>query len=169
MFTLKITLTKKSSGESALACTRPDGSVTWQRHSHAFFPLHDLTHYAVETTLGLRHGFFGLLAAGWEIGDFGHRRIPAHAQHDAMLAETIVGLLDQERGTGVIPDANGFNEALRLALDGLGVKSDVRLTDQELSAVRIRFLELAGLWSRTPPGGRVELEFDQGVTSDETH
>lgn len=166
MGTLKITLTKKSSGESALACSRADGSVTWQKHTHAFFPLHDLTHYAVETTLGLRHGFFGLLADGWEIGDFGHRTIPDHARRDAMLAETLTGMLDQERGTGVILEADDFNEGLRSSLEGLGVDSSVRLTDRQLDAIRVRFLELASLWGRTPAGGRVELEFAQGGEND---
>ena len=33
--------------------------------------LHDLIHYVVETTLGYREAFFGLLAAGWDIQDFG--------------------------------------------------------------------------------------------------
>lgn len=162
MGTMKITLTKKSSGESAIACARPDGSVTWQRHSHAFFPLHDLTHFAVETTLDLRHGFFGLLAAGWEIGDFGHRKIPEDARHDAMLAEAIAGMLDQERATGIIPEADDFNEGLLAVMESLGIKSDLRLTDKQLDAIRGRFLELAALWGRTPAGGRVELEFEQG-------
>lgn len=35
------------------------------------FPPHDLTHYTVETTFGYRHGFFGLIAGGWDISDFG--------------------------------------------------------------------------------------------------
>ncbi len=159
MGNLKITMTKKSSGESAIACVREDGSVTWQRHSHAFFPLHDLTHFAVETTLGLKHGFFGLLADGWDIGDFGRRKIPEHARHDALLAETLTGLLDQERGTGVVPDVEGFNQALESALEGVKLESDRRLSKRELDQIRARFLELAGLWARTPAGGRVELEF----------
>lgn len=34
-----------------------------------FFPLHDLAHYALETVLSATHGFYGLVAAGWEIDD----------------------------------------------------------------------------------------------------
>lgn len=53
-----------------LRCVRADGSATWQkqesRHA-AFFALHDLTHFAVESTLGFQRGFFGLIAQGWEI------------------------------------------------------------------------------------------------------
>src|SRR2546430_9090725 len=52
---LLIRIKKKSDGSAALSCLRADGSVTWQRQNGQqgrFFPLHDLTHYAVETVLG---------------------------------------------------------------------------------------------------------------------
>ena len=52
---LLIRIKKKTDGAAALSCIRPDGTTTWQRQDGrlgAFFPLHDLTHYAVETVLG---------------------------------------------------------------------------------------------------------------------
>ena len=55
-----------------LKCIRADGTTTWQKQSErhaAFFSLHDLTHFAVETTLGLKRAFFGLIAEGWDIED----------------------------------------------------------------------------------------------------
>ena len=60
---LVIRIKKKTDGSAALSCTRADGSVTWQRQDGKlglFFPLHDLTHYAVETTLGFSRAFYGL-------------------------------------------------------------------------------------------------------------
>ena len=83
---LTIRIKKQSDGSAALSCTRPDGSVTWQRQegTHGrFFPLHDLTHYAVETVLGYQNGFYGMVARGWNMTDFGapwpRGRIPADA------------------------------------------------------------------------------------------
>ena len=38
-----------------LRCVRADGSATWQKQTDrhaAYFALHDLTHFAVETELG---------------------------------------------------------------------------------------------------------------------
>jgi hypothetical protein len=67
---LLIQITKRSDGGGLLRCVRADGSVTWQKQEsrHAgFFALHDLTHFAVESTLGFQRGFFGLIAEGWEI------------------------------------------------------------------------------------------------------
>jgi hypothetical protein len=37
--------------------------------ARCFLCLHDLTHFAVESVHGLRHGFFGLVADGWDIAD----------------------------------------------------------------------------------------------------
>ena len=57
-----------------LRCVRADGSLTWQKQTDrhaAFFALHDLTHFAVETTLGYARGFFGLIAEGWDFEDTG--------------------------------------------------------------------------------------------------
>ena len=71
---LFIRIKKKSDGSAALSCLRSDGSVTWQRQDGAlgrFFPLHDLTHYAVESELGHSRGFYGLVAGGWNLTDFG--------------------------------------------------------------------------------------------------
>src|SRR5438309_3304320 len=72
---LLIRIKKKSDGSAALSCLRADGSVTWQRQTGQqgrFFPLHDLTHYAVETVLGYARGFYGLVAEGWDLTDFGN-------------------------------------------------------------------------------------------------
>src|SRR5688572_10933786 len=71
--TLLIRLKKDADGGAVLSATRSDGSVTWQRQTPqqaAFFVRHDLTHYAVETVLAHRRGFYGLIADGWTFDDF---------------------------------------------------------------------------------------------------
>src|SRR4051794_34737241 len=65
-----IEFAKRKDGNTVLRCIRDDASVTWQRNDnqHArFFPLHDLTHYSVESELSFAQGFFGLVASGWNI------------------------------------------------------------------------------------------------------
>ena len=74
---LKIEIVKRPDGAGVLRCTRADGSVSWQKQAKhgAHFALHDLTHYAVETTLGCRQGFFGLVSQGWEFNEHAPRRL----------------------------------------------------------------------------------------------
>ena len=61
---LQVRLKRLTDGSAALSCARADGSLIWQRQSGSrgvVFPAHDLTHFAVESTLGYAQGFFGLL------------------------------------------------------------------------------------------------------------
>ena len=67
---MQITLEKRKDGSVVLRLKRNDGTSDWQKQqgpNAAFFPLHDLTHYAVETELGIGDAFYGLVAAGWTI------------------------------------------------------------------------------------------------------
>ncbi len=158
MPTLTIRLAKKPDGTSVLACTRPDGSQTRQRHRHAFFPLHDLAHYAAETTLELNRGFYGLLAEGWNVTDFGTRPLPDDAA-EAALAEAIAGLLDGERATGTAPKADDFNAMLKAVLEQMGHAHDRLITAEELRAIRHRLAALSGRWTQLEAGGEMELAF----------
>src|SRR5215472_15305206 len=111
-FVLQIDIAKHADGSSALRCTRADGSVTWQkqntRHA-AHFALHDLTHYAVETTLGYRSGFFGLVAQGWDAEDTTGKGARGSLPAEAGEVEQIVGLFDSERACGTLWTLEEFN------------------------------------------------------------
>jgi len=160
---LTIRIKKNADGSAALTCTRADGSVTWQRQQGVqgqFFPLHDLTHYAVETVLGHRRGFYGLVASGWDISDFGapwpKGRIPA----DADPSELLVGFLDTERASGTRWAASDFNDktAMYYGEHYPGITPPT-ISDDELALVRKRRAELFAEWDGVPPGGAIELTF----------
>ena len=160
---LTIRIKKHRDGTAALTCTRTDGTATWQRQRGAqarFFPRHDLTHYAVETVLGHRRGFYGLVAEGWDLEDFGapwpRGRIPA----DAEPAELIVGFLDLERAGGVEWSAADLNDKLVAFRGAHGPFADARVTDAELAAVRARMRALFARWDAVPPGESLELPFE---------
>jgi hypothetical protein len=161
---LLIRIKKKNDGSAALSCTRPDHSVTWQRQDGqlgAFFPFHDLTHYAVETTLGFREAFYGLLADGWNLTDFGQRAVNL-MPGDALLAELIVGYFDLERATGLLDGAVEMNEKIRsyFADKRLPVPS-FRITDEQIVQIRARRAELFAQWKTVPEGEAIELAFDR--------
>jgi hypothetical protein len=69
--TVQIEIAKRADGAGALSCRRDNDSVTWQKQAKhaAHFALPDLAHFAVETTLSCRSGFFGLIADGPDIED----------------------------------------------------------------------------------------------------
>jgi hypothetical protein len=62
-----VRVTRGRDGKDRLSVDRPDRSSTWQLRPPGFGVAHDLTHLAVENVLGLADGFYGLLAAGWDL------------------------------------------------------------------------------------------------------
>lgn len=147
---LKIEFSKHSDGAVTLRCTREDGSVTWQKQTRhaAYFALHDLTHYAVEKTLGYRCGFFGLVAEGWDLDDTTGKGARGPLPAEAIEVERIVGIFDQERGSGALWTLEEFNEFAPRAL-----------TEGEIQSIRTLRGELFKRWFAIEPGGKLELAF----------
>jgi hypothetical protein len=157
---LRVQLAKRPDGGAVFRCLRADGSVTWQRHDGAramFFPFHDLTHLAVESTLGFRAGFYGLIADGWDIDDTGGKGRRGRLPPEAVLVEHVVGLLDRERVGGAAP-LTAAEFSAQLATAGL---PDPGLTDAQLAATRARIDALHDEWAALPPGATLELPFDR--------
>src|SRR5258708_34396707 len=101
---LTIKLTKREGGRHVTTCVRADGSVSSQRFTEAnarFFVHHDLTHYAVETALGHARGFYGLVADGWNLADFGAPWPRGRLPQDMDLSENIVRSEERRVGKGV--------------------------------------------------------------------
>ena len=149
---LRIEISKRSDGAGVLRCTREDGSVTWQKQvKHgAHFALHDLTHYAVETALGYRRGFFGLIAEGWDVEDTTGKGARGPLPGEAGEVEQIVGLFDSERGSGTLWTAEEFNQF-----------SPRVLTKAEVLRVRALRGALFRQWSEVASGQKLELKFGQ--------
>jgi hypothetical protein len=145
-------------GASTLACLRDDGSRTWAR-LHRFFPEHDLTHCAVESVLGFDQAFFGLVDSGWQLDDFTLPALRSRLPDEAILAETIVGLLDVERGTGHVMSGDEFNAALGDSLRAQRARSERRITNDELDAIRRLRGQLMAQWGTIAPGDTLEVRF----------
>jgi len=151
---LLIRIKKKSDGSAALSCLRADGSVTWQRQNGQqgrFFPLHDLTHYAVETVLGHTRGFYGLVAEGWDLKDFGKPWPRGPLPPEALVSEFIVGFLDRERGAGVEWSAAELGGAAATYFVQHGLDAPC-ITDHDLRQLRDKRRELFAQWAALPAG-----------------
>lgn len=151
---LRIEIAKRLDGAGVLSCTRGNGSITWQKQARhaAHFALHDLTHYAVETALGYRHAFFGLIADGWEIEETTGQTERGELPAEALEAEKIVGLFDAERASGTFWSVEEFNRF-----------APRKLSESEIQRVRSVRAELFSEWAATPAGQKLELVFDTAV------
>jgi hypothetical protein len=159
---LSIKITKRTDGSTVLKCVRADGTETWQKQQGlhaAFFARHDLTHFVVETELGVRTAFFGLIADGWTIEQTGQRGVGTKVHPDAIFVENVVGTLDSERASGSRWTADEFNEnTARFAANG-GRPVPRKVTDDELARIRQRRAELFSAWAALPAGETLELTF----------
>jgi hypothetical protein len=153
-----IEMKKSGDGAPALACVRADGSRTWAR-LHPFFPVHDLTHYAVESVLGFREAFFGLVASGWGLDDFTRPGAAARIPNEGRWAESLVGLLDLERASGRAWPASEINEALAASLAGQGAAAFRPIREDELAKIRVLRDRLRREWEGLHPGGTLTIPF----------
>ena len=156
--TLTIRLKKTPDAPPVLTGVRADGSATWQ-HSHVAFPVHDLVHYCVESTLGFRDAFFGLVAQGWQFEDFGNGWPKGPLPAEAVSAEAIVGevwraFLSREPLT-----AAELNERVAAHRAERGLPAVRAVTDAELTTIHERLGQLAMQWRALKPGGTMELSF----------
>ena len=159
---MQIQFKKRADGNAVLRCLRDDGSMTWQRQvdQHAaFFPLHDLTHYAVETELGFQRGFYGLIADGWDIEETTGKTARGPLPEEAIEVEYLVSAFSAERAGGAIASAAEFNQLAATFASAKGMASPRQLSEDDLARVRSRFDGLAAKWRSLPADATLELVF----------
>jgi hypothetical protein len=157
-----IRIKKGKDGPTSLSCARADGTVTWQRQEGkqaAFFPKHDLTHCAVESVLGQRQGFYGLVAAGWDFSDFGTPWPRGKIPVEANVSEMIVGFFDFERQSGETSTARELNRKITEYCAEHGLPPRRELTEEDLTRIRERRAELFAKWDAVQPGEALEIPF----------
>jgi hypothetical protein len=159
---LILQFTKRTDGGALLRCVRDDGSVTWQKQQGdraSFFPLHDLTHYAVETELSFGRGFYGLIAAGWDIEETTGKTARGPLPDEAIEVEYVVSALAAERASGAVSTAEEFNQLAGTFASAKGLSQPRPLTEADLTRVRSCIDELFLRWRTLAPGDTLELAF----------
>ena len=157
-----IEFAKRKDGNTVLRCIRDDGSSTWQRNDDqraGFFPLHDLTHYAVETELGFQRGFYGLIAEGWDIAETTGKTPRGALPNETLEVEYLVSAFSAERASGDAATADEFNQLAATFARAKEMPEPRRLSHEELTRVRAAFTELATKWRALPAGETLRLTF----------
>jgi len=164
---LAIRLKRHADGSASITLTRGDGTVTWQRQSGSLalvFPSHDLTHYAVEQTMGYGSAFYGLVADGWDIPDFGTPWPRGPIPDEAREAEMVVGLFDgmrRDRGDWSAATLNTLLAELVASSKYAHSLVPRRLSDEDVARVRARRDALLDQWAATAQGSSLELTFSR--------
>jgi hypothetical protein len=145
-----------------ITCIRSDGSFTGAV-IHPGIELHDMIHYAVETTLEFKQAFYGLLNKGYQIEDFEAPRhlrqtslIPANLPLESIQTEFLVNQLMIEAVQGTIYN---FIEIFKKALEVNNLAFPDRLNESSLQDIRNLIQTLKDQWSDLAEGKSMELIF----------
>ena len=154
---------KRRDADALLVLVREDGATTTHAIGPAtgYGPVHDLSHYVIESTLGFSEGFLGLVAAGWDIGDFEVKGTSHRLPLEAMLAECAAGELSRQAMMWQYSSGEDFTWAVRTVLDSskLDASAFPEISDEMFDGMRSRLLELRARWNEVPLGGTLELSF----------
>ena len=156
---MQVNLKKISAETASLHCRRSDGTETWSR-VHPFYPTHDLSHFAVETALGLRQGFFGLVAGGWELADFIQKSVAARLPTEAFWTECAVGVTEL-LGVTATPSLAEWTSALAQSVAGQQLPPFRTVTAGEYARMNALRADLLRMWAVLPAGGTLTLEFTE--------
>lgn len=148
-----IRITRGKNKPNTLTCVRDDGSSTW--HPTApFFAYHDLIHYAVETTLGYKEAFYGLVAQGRDLDSFGTKDgVKDVYTVEEGWAETIVSLLQWP----MLSDAEFFEMLESHCTEHNCPVPPV--TIEQRAQIRAQVRDLHQRWEQVPEGEALELTF----------
>jgi hypothetical protein len=160
-----IRITKGRDGPNILTCVRENGSSTWAKVQD-YFPVHDMTHFVVETTLGIPNAFYSLVRDGWDLSEFTVKGNAAKLPPQANLVEALVGRLQRELMPGTEFTAESYNVEVDAVLEGIGHAERRHVTDAELGEMRARLRELMSQWKALEPGGSIELSFPAAVQTE---
>jgi hypothetical protein len=163
--TLTFRIKKRPDTSAMLVLVREDGSSTAGPIGppEGYGPVHDLAHYVVEQTLGLSEGFLGLVASGWEIGDFEVKGAAKRLPGEAVFAESAAGELSRQAMMWQWSTAEDYAWALGAYMRQARPEYTVpAITQETFDGMRAELLELRRRWNELAPGETLELGFSAG-------
>lgn len=163
---MQVTFVRRPDAPDRIYVTRDDGSETsWSFPSYGDGLPHDLVHLVLERRLGLRHGFWGRVAAGVDVS-----RINAMANHeggkdkyagfgedlgDLLLAEALAGA---PWGMAELPEAELLATILA-NIAAMGAPTPADLTLPTIAELRRELAETRRQWQAQAPAGALRLAF----------
>jgi hypothetical protein len=110
--------------------------------------------------LRLEEGFFGLVASGWDVTDFGSPWPRGGLPPQANVTELIVSFFDLERAGGDRTTAEEINRKVAEYCAEKELPAQVPITEEHVAEVRRKRAEVFAKWESIPPGDAIELPFD---------
>lgn len=168
---MQIRITKGRT-EDHIAVRRSDGSEVATRFPKKGPIPHDAVHLAVERTLGLEQGFWGMVASGRHPEDIaGLAKAAGHASASrgttpdrsfvqAIQAERAVEAFEADHWAGGAGDPAGIRHMTDAGC-GQSQVPRLQMDDAEVAAIRAELADFARRWSSLPEGGSIEMTWPE--------
>jgi hypothetical protein len=124
-----------------------------------FLVLHDLSHFAIETSLGFTNAFWGLIKSGINPSVFENKtmRDQLFISDEAWYAECLANLFLIEYTQGEFSDFNStFDASMRSVYPKI---KKLELTTDELNTIRILYKKLIEEWKTMENDNKMIIEF----------
>lgn len=154
---MKIQFQKKDN-QHVISYIRGDHSNYWFI-ANDFLVLHDLSHFAIEKTLGYQHAFWGLIKSGIHPPDFedSEKRKQLMLSNEAWYAECMANLFLMELTQGEFYD---FNDVFSSSLSTTNPEIIVVSFESEvINKIRKFYKQLVIQWQNTIEGESLILDF----------
>ncbi len=151
-------LTKNIGKPNIIKYIRDNGSITWM-YGDDFFIRHDLSHFALEKTLGFTTAFNGMINAGMDIKDFDNKekRAMLTVTAEAYYAENMANLFLMEQLQGTLENFNTIQQST-FQSQQLNVPV-LTIPDDKLKQIRVYLAQLLQHWKDLPSGETMKLIF----------
>lgn len=155
---MQIHFKKQKNKLPTLHLTRMDGSETWTVFKHNLIQ-HDLVHFAAETILKWKNGFYDLVAKDANIEDFAktNREERPDLAVASIQMEYIVNLLETEIYQQQIFE--DFNAQLAKNCQGNNHLPPPPISTINLQQIRLKIKDLLQQWQDVAVGQSLKLEF----------
>ena len=155
---MKIQIKKRSNRKHVISYLR-DGLETYWIEADNFLVLHDLCHFAIETTLGYKTAFWGLIASGINPNVFENKekRDALELSNEAWYAEHLANLFLIEYMQGRFENINEiFKQCMLEHSSNVAMK---QFSDTEIKAIRISIDQVIEKWKNIEDDNLLSLEF----------
>ena len=155
---MKIQIKKRSNSKHVISYLR-DGLETYWIEADNFLVLHDLCHFAIETTLGYKTAFWGLIASGINPNVFENKekRDALELSNEAWYAEHLANLFLIEYTQGSFENINEiFKQCMLEHSSNVAMK---QFSDTEIKAIRISIDQVIEKWKNIEVDNLLSLEF----------
>ena len=146
----------KKANRNQLTCMRTDGSFT-QSMAGPSLPHHDIAHFVAEKKLGIRNGFYGMIAQGRSIQELSDPQVIRTLRTEAWLAEIAARAL-QSLSAGACTTEQ-FPELVKTEAENYAGMILPELNEQLAALLLEEFRTLLEKWGELRDGETLQLKF----------